>query len=206
MPNGPLATGSPFDDDDLWLPNKLARQTAEATATGADMIVCDTVDCHPDGRRVPARLRVPPESTYTKEASSYRWWALPCATLVKRSVFCAVGGYDVGLRHAEDVDFCRRVSFHHVIHQMDETLVHVRKGHDQLTKRVRQQACYELVHLLKMWRDTPPGLRAALPSFCIVALPRIMMLTLPKVIRQPLHPDRLRRRWARLRAVIAAAR
>src|SRR5215831_10648251 len=39
-----------LDDDDLWLPNKLERQIAEASRTGADLITCDYIDFYADGR------------------------------------------------------------------------------------------------------------------------------------------------------------
>src|SRR5215468_4951735 len=39
-----------LDDDDMWLPSKLEREVAEARRTGADMVSCDYVEVHSDGR------------------------------------------------------------------------------------------------------------------------------------------------------------
>src|SRR5262245_34191351 len=41
-----------LDDDDIWMPQKLERQLAEAECTGADMISCDYIEFHVDGREV----------------------------------------------------------------------------------------------------------------------------------------------------------
>src|SRR5260370_42068750 len=48
-----------LDDDDLWPPNKLERQVAEARRTGADMITGDFVEFYPDGCEIIIRPRVP---------------------------------------------------------------------------------------------------------------------------------------------------
>ena len=41
-----------LNDDDLWLPCKLEWQLSEAERTGADMIACDHIKFHPDGREI----------------------------------------------------------------------------------------------------------------------------------------------------------
>jgi hypothetical protein len=89
---------------------------------------------------------------------------------------------------------------------MDEILVTVRRGHPSLTKRTRMRRLYDIIHWLKMYRDAPDELCDTLPSFSRVVLPRIIELTVPKLIRQPLNPGRLRRRWRALQKRLARRR
>src|SRR5258706_3413956 len=61
-----------LDDDDLWLPNKLERQIAEADRTGADMGTCDFVEFYQDGREIIRRHRCPEGWSYFKSRSEER--------------------------------------------------------------------------------------------------------------------------------------
>src|SRR5258707_14358159 len=76
-----------LDDDDLWPPNKLERQVAEARRTGADMITGDFVEFYPDGCEIIIRPRVPEGWSYVKALNHYCWGAATGAALIRRRVF-----------------------------------------------------------------------------------------------------------------------
>jgi glycosyltransferase involved in cell wall biosynthesis len=187
-----------LDDDDIWLPHKLEREIAEADRSRADMITCDFIRFYADGREEVLRPRLLPEWTYTKAVNHLEWWAQPSCVLVRKAAVERVGGFDSKQRMIEDTELWRRISWRHSIHQMDEVLMRYRCGHASLMGNVRRYRLYELRYFLKAQLDTPRDLRDSLPNLWDVAAWRVAELTLPKFIRQPFHPDRLRRRWKSL--------
>src|SRR5258708_1108738 len=118
-----------LDDDDVWPPNKLERQVAEAKRTGADMIVGDFLEFNPDGREIIVLPRVREGWSYVKALNHYRWGAATGATLIRRRIFDEIGGFDTRLRYSEDNDLWRRISWHYSIHQMDDIILRYRKVH-----------------------------------------------------------------------------
>jgi glycosyltransferase involved in cell wall biosynthesis len=205
-----LATGAWIaflDDDDLWFPDKLDLQLKAAEMTGADMICSDYVDQFDDGREKIVRPRLRAGQSYLEAISEMRdWWAATPTVMVRRSVVTGLNGFDPRLYYGEDVDLWRRIAQRHTIHQIPEILARVRRGHPSLTRRSRMCRIYDIIHWLKMYRDTPAGLRSTLPSFWQIVLPRIIELVVPKLIRQPLHPKRLRKRWRQIRAMLTRRR
>jgi glycosyltransferase involved in cell wall biosynthesis len=166
-----------LDDDDIWLPTKLERQCAEAQRTGADLIACDYVDCYSDSRKIVRQPRLPDGWTYVKAACLQSWWAVPSATMIRKSVLSRVGGFDRRLCYAEDTDMVRRISWRHPIHQMEEVLVHLRHGHPSLTQRPeRSRRLQTLRHSLKMYVDTPRDLRSELPPAIVIGLQLALLL------------------------------
>jgi glycosyltransferase involved in cell wall biosynthesis len=187
-----------LDDDDLWLPNKLERQVAEAKRTGADMITCDLVEFYPDGREIIVRHRCPEGWSHVKAISHGQWFAGPSATLIRKRVIDEVGGFDPRIRLMEDNDMWYRISWRHPIHQMDDVLMRYRRfGHASMSRYLRQHRWmllfYELPLYLKMRRDTPRDLRWALPSVATFVLHRVLVAFGP-------HPWlRPRTRWNKFR-------
>jgi glycosyltransferase involved in cell wall biosynthesis len=174
-----------LDDDDIWLPHKLERQVAAAGASRADMISCDFVEFHPDGREVIKRPRIPQGWTYTEACSHMlHWWAQPSCVLLRKAAFDCVGGFDSRQRVGEDIDLWRRISWRHKINQMDEVLVSYRAGHMSLSKN-RRARFDELCYYLKIYRDTPLDLRWALPSRVSLLRRWFLRAAMPAWIRHP---------------------
>src|SRR5258708_2486713 len=73
-----------LDDDDLWLPNKLERQVAEAQRTGADMIACYCAQFFPDGQEILERPHIHDRWAYTKSLSGPHWSTVPSATILSK--------------------------------------------------------------------------------------------------------------------------
>jgi glycosyltransferase involved in cell wall biosynthesis len=204
-----------LDDDDIWLPNKLERQLAEARRTGADMISCDYVLFYPDGRKFIHQPRVADGWSLTKAVSHYRWWTIPSATMLRKRVLDQVGGFDPRFIYSEDMDLWRRISWCHKIHHMEEPLLHYRAGHINTNHPQNAKKClgWNLRHYVKMRHDMPRHLRSALPSFTTFVLPRLVdicALSVPKWIRRLKPRTRLMQlrhqltAHARSRAVLGA--
>jgi glycosyltransferase involved in cell wall biosynthesis len=204
-----------LDDDDIWLPNKLERQLAEARCTGADMISCDYVLFYPDGREFLHEPRVPDGWSLTKAVSHHYWWTIPSVTVLRKRVLAEVGGFDPRFICSEDMDLWRRISWRYKIHHMEEPLLRYRAGHINTNhpQNARRRLGWDLRHYVKMHHDTPRHLRSALPSFTTFALPRLVdicSLSVPKWLRRLKPRTRLMQlryqltAHARSRAVLVA--
>ncbi len=181
-----------LDDDDLWLPAKLERQVDEARRSGVDMIACGFVRFYQDGREIMATVPILDQS-YTRALCHQKWGTFPSAVMVRKTAFNDVQGFDPGLRIGEDNDLWRRISWRHRIHQMDDVLVRYRTGHASLSNRRLQAHFYDLRHYLKMYSDTPPDLRWALPPKAKVMRKWFLRAAMPAWIRHPGKFFRLRR-------------
>jgi glycosyltransferase involved in cell wall biosynthesis len=176
-----------LDDDDIWFPEKLERQLAEAERSGADMVVCDYAAFAPDGGKcyvadgTVIRPRVPDGWSRTKAANRHCWWTIPWVTLLQKSLFDEVGVFDEGMAYIEDMDLWRRISWRHRIQDMNEVLLYYRVGHlnTMHPANARKRARWDLHHFRKMYRDTPADLRDALPSFREFAAPRLIEICCP---------------------------
>jgi len=164
-----------LDDDDLWLPEKLERQVAEARRTVADMVVSDCLVVFPD-RTVSHHFCLPDEWTYTKALSHRRLCPGPSMVLVRKAVIEVIG-FDPRLKWSQDLDAWRRLSWRHSIYLTGDILVRYRRGgHMAAThkRNIRGQSVHGLRQFAKMYRDTPADLRDALPSFFEFAVPRLI--------------------------------
>jgi glycosyltransferase involved in cell wall biosynthesis len=98
------------DDDDLWSPDKLARQLMAADRAGADWAYAGDVN-------VDERLRVlsggPPPDPEAVVALLPRWNPLASGgsnVVVRSEVLATVGGFDPALRRTEDWDLWIRIA------------------------------------------------------------------------------------------------
>jgi glycosyltransferase involved in cell wall biosynthesis len=192
-----------LDDDDIWLPHKLERQLAAAGEESADMVSCDYIAFFLNGRQNTWQPRLPDGWTYTKGLSHYIWWAQPSSVLVRKTAFDRAGGFDPHQLYAEDRDLWRRVSWRHTLCQVEEALMRYRCGHASLMLNRRAVCRYDLRHFIKMRFDTPQEFRSTLPNAAIFVLPRLAELVIPKLLRQPFHPERLQRKWKMIKSWVA---
>lgn len=191
-----------LDDDDLWLPEKVERQIAEARCTGASMIVCDHVVFHPDGRETVRRLRLPKGCSYVKALSHQKWWgAPPSAVLVLKAVIVEAGSFDRLICGGEDNDLWRRIAWRHAIFQMDSVLMRYRTGHISLMRPLNARRSdsrrRDMYGFVKIMRDTPRDLRGELPHPAALLWRWILRGYFPQWLRQPKKSwISLRRRFA----------
>ncbi|HZE22203.1 MAG TPA: glycosyltransferase, partial [Desulfobaccales bacterium] len=125
-----------LDSDDLWLPEKLARQMAYL-AERPGLSVCQT-----DETWVRQGVRVNKPAAHRKvagrifAASLERCMISPSAVILDRRLFEAHGGFDEDLPAAEDYDLWLRLSWRYEVGLVDEPLVIKRGGHaDQLSRQ-----------------------------------------------------------------------
>jgi len=136
-----------LDDDDIWASDRLTRQVAELAAHPEALGVCSGgyyLDA--DGRTLGDGWSAPPA---TREDHLAGLVPLPrITTLMLRREACErAGGFDEGLRLAEDLDLVLRVLRAGAIRSIDRRLVGYRRheGNATLAPDVRQQQITERV-------------------------------------------------------------
>jgi len=98
-----------LDSDDEWLPDKLEMQVAEIARTpGAALCYGSIVHCGIDGVRELRRARQPHELWPGFRLGNQ---FPPSATMIRRDIFEACGGFKIGL--AEDWELFIRVAYSH---------------------------------------------------------------------------------------------
>jgi glycosyltransferase involved in cell wall biosynthesis len=123
-----------LDSDDLWLPEKLARQMAYLEER-PDLLLCQT-----DETWMRHGVRVNKPLSHRKMAgriflpSLQRCLVSPSTVVLQRQLLTNHGGFDEDLPAAEDYDLWLRLSWRFEVGLLDEPLVIKRGGHaDQLS-------------------------------------------------------------------------
>ncbi|WP_202840328.1 glycosyltransferase [Luteimonas saliphila] len=125
-----------LDSDDVWLPEKTARQVGFLEAhPDIGLVLCDVMRMAPDGSLIDVfdRRRQIPE-----DGPALRWVLrdpalAPLSVLMRREVYEDVGGFDESLRTAEDLDFHLRVAARWGIGVVSGPLARALRGHDGLS-------------------------------------------------------------------------
>ncbi len=144
-----------LDDDDLWAPDKLARQLAAARAAAATWAYCAAVDVDahrrvlgvvaaPDPASLPARL---PAGNVIPAAGSN--------VVVRADVLARVGGFDPALPHSSDWDLWLRLARTEPAAACPEPLVAY--VHHRRTMRSRGTEGLERELAILDARHAPPG-------------------------------------------------
>jgi glycosyltransferase involved in cell wall biosynthesis len=153
-----------LDDDDLWLPEKIAAQMDTASRTAADVVTTNWLRF---GEGMADELWMPPGQSPLPQGLDYRQALLlnnyeSVGALVRASVIRSLGGFDAKLAACEDWDMWRRVSLDHKIAHIDQILMKVRIHGQNMSKKKWLMHRTALKHLIKMHRDSPPDLRPLL--------------------------------------------
>jgi len=151
-----------LDDDDLWEPDKLETDLKVAAATGADLIFSDVylVDGISRFRAPPRRA---PEGLSAKEAMTLENCGGGCsATMVRRSVMLAVGGFDEAMA-SPDWDLWMRLAWRYCVAWTQAYLVFIRHHGENTSKQI-SWAYWALYVQSKSLKTLPPDLRYLRPQ------------------------------------------
>jgi glycosyltransferase involved in cell wall biosynthesis len=145
-----------LDSDDLWLPQKLARQL-EYLAGNRQFMICQTEELWMrQGRRWNPKKYHRKPSGHCFPSLLERCMVSPSAVMVHRAVLAEVGGFDEGLPACEDYDLWLRIGVRHPIGLVPEALVIKRGGHpDQLSATTTALDRYRIRALAKLLRAAP---------------------------------------------------
>ncbi len=145
-----------LDSDDLWLPGKLARQTAFMIGR-PDVEICQTEEIW-----IRNGVRVNPKAAHRKPSGDVFLRSLdlclvsPSAVMMTRELFERAGGFDESFPVCEDYDLWLRIAAERPIPLIPEALVVKRGGHaDQLSRSTWGMDRYRVRALQKLLR---PGI------------------------------------------------
>jgi glycosyltransferase involved in cell wall biosynthesis len=147
-----------LDSDDLWLPQKLARQMAFFDRH-ADALICQTQEIWVrNGRRVNPRNRHQKLSGMFYESSLSLCLVSPSAVMIKKHLFDIVGKFDESLPACEDYELWLRIGCRFPIHLIDIPLIVKRGGHEDQLSRAPGLDRFRIYAIAKM---IPSGLLSA---------------------------------------------
>jgi glycosyltransferase involved in cell wall biosynthesis len=149
-----------LDSDDLWLPGKLARQTAFMIGR-PDVEICQTEEIW-----IRNGVRVNPKAAHRKPSGDVFLRSLdlclvsPSAVMMTRELFERAGGFDESFPVCEDYDLWLRIAAERPIPLIPEALVVKRGGHaDQLSRSTWGMDRYRVRALQKLLRAGIGGAR-----------------------------------------------
>jgi glycosyltransferase involved in cell wall biosynthesis len=125
-----------LDSDDEWLPDKTLRQAQWLDAHPAyGMVLCDVMRVTREGQLIDVFRR---REFIPEDGQALRWVLrnpalAPLSAMFRREVIDTVGGFDPGLRTAEDIEFHLRVARQWPIGVVSESLARAMRGHDGLS-------------------------------------------------------------------------
>ncbi len=125
-----------LDSDDVWHPDKLAKQMEVADRDAhVQLVHCDEIWIR-NGRRVNPMDKHRKQGGNIFEQSLSMCAISPSAVLLKRTLFESIGEFDEGLPACEDYDLWLRICCRHAVHYIDEQLLTKYGGHeDQLSRK-----------------------------------------------------------------------
>ena len=149
-----------LDSDDLWLPEKLAIQTA-FMEDHAEIEICQTEEIW-----LRRGIRVNPKAKHQKASGDIFRRSLdlclvsPSAVMMTRELFNGSGGFDEDLPVCEDYDLWLRIANKHSIPLIAKALIIKRGGHDdQLSHSLWGMDRYRVAALEKLLRTDLSGER-----------------------------------------------
>lgn len=134
-----------LDDDDEWLPTKIARQAALLDARPeVGMVITDVerMDERRVGFEIFRRREFIPADGWVLPFVLRNPALAPASAMFRRTVLAATGGFDTSLRTAEDLDFHLRVALRFPIAVIAEPLTRAMRGHQGLSALTRTNRDY----------------------------------------------------------------
>jgi GT2 family glycosyltransferase len=151
-----------LDSDDLWLPGKMARQTA-FMIEHPRVAICQTEEIW-----IRNGVRVNPKAVHRKPSGEIFARSLelclisPSAVMMTRQLFQQFGGFDETFLVCEDYDLWLRIAAAERVPLIDTPLVVKRGGHaDQLSRSMWGMDRYRVLALQKILRSGLKGWRRA---------------------------------------------
>jgi glycosyltransferase involved in cell wall biosynthesis len=145
-----------LDADDLWLPDKLARQVALLRADpGLGVVHTRRLLIDEGGRELEYEQPELPRGSVLPLLFRDNFVCFS-SVLARREVLEEAGGFDEGLSLAIDYDLWLRVARRHRFDHVDEPLVCYRTGHASLSRRIEERLA-AVYHIRRRFLDDQGG-------------------------------------------------
>lgn len=142
-----------LDSDDLWLPDKLAKQIElfEMLSDNVGLVHCSVYN-EVQGQRTTNWARLRGDVLKERLLNDERAMLWIPAAVIRRECFERIGLFDESLRRSEDKDLCLRLTRHYHIDFIEEPLVVLRRVDKSLTTEPHE-LCGILYILHKLFND-----------------------------------------------------
>ncbi len=152
-----------LDSDDLWHPEKIARQMDEFERDeGVLLVSCGFHDIDEEGRRITGKVLVRHSGWIHDVLLAGNFLSGGSAAVVRRSVFERVGLFDELLSYAEDWDMWLRIAEVGRIAVLDADLLAIRRHGTQMSARgSRGKKVRVLKQHLAVWSKWAPEIEAS---------------------------------------------
>ena len=145
-----------LDSDDLWLPDKLARQLTLLQHEPEIPLVHTEEIWVRNGRRVNPQKKHQKAGGEIFDKALPRCIISPSAALIRRELFAEIGLFDEALPACEDYDLWLRVTARYPVAFLPEPLIIKRGGHnDQLSRCYLGMDRFRIASLVKLLSSTP---------------------------------------------------
>ncbi|HYM68437.1 MAG TPA: glycosyltransferase, partial [bacterium] len=127
-----------LDDDDVWLPTKVAAVVQAFGRLPADVVYHWWQHMDASGRPL-SRIRQPTYQGDVYRALLAADFLSPCSVAIKRECLERVGGFDAALRQNEDWDLWLRLARHYSFGYIPEVLTRIRRLSGSLSGNLDEQ-------------------------------------------------------------------
>ena len=137
-----------LDDDDVWLPEKLARQASLIRSSDGDLGLVYSGSAIYDFERheVVSERHCEKAGRLAHDLLARNWIGGLFSVVIRRDLLLEVGGLDERFPALQDLDLFVRVARHCTVDYVDEPLVLVRKDNgDRITRNARKKLCASLL-------------------------------------------------------------
>jgi glycosyltransferase involved in cell wall biosynthesis len=139
-----------LDSDDLWLPEKLSRQTAFFDHY-PEALICQTEEIWiRNNKRVNSKKRHQKPEGMIFEQSLALCLVSPSAVMVRKKLLDEVGLFDEELPACEDYDLWLRIAWKYPVYRLDEALIVKYGGHADQLSRAPELDKFRIAALLKI--------------------------------------------------------
>ncbi len=183
-----------IDDDDIWLPEKLAKQM-EFLEKNKDCVLvgCGVMIIDENGKEL-YRFQPPIEDEDIRKTILSRNPFVHSAVVFRKEAALAVGGYNAGLKENEDLDLWLQLGRKGKMHNLNECLVKYRNPFVKGTiGKIQRQRTRVFISIVKQYKNYYPGYYQAMCKNYLRLL--YSYLPKPKSLARYLYRKRQEKGW-----------
>ena len=143
------------DSDDVWYPEKLEKQMAAMSSSGADIVICRMLMRCPDGSSVRYPKYIP-EGFVSPDDDLF---GIGTQTILARKAAAEANSFDASLPRYQDLEWMIRAVNQYRVYCLDEPLVDYVVGADSISANPRKM--YEALRLI---HEKYPDMRKRYPA------------------------------------------
>lgn len=142
-----------LDDDDEWLPEKIEKQLHGFTSYNIALVYCDAESMNDDTGVVEPQNRIMKKGAVFTDLLLQNFIGSTSFPLLRTSALKEVGGFDVLMESAQDLDVWLRVAHKYEVNYIDEVLVRYHIHNEERITTVSSKKVSGLKRLCEKYYD-----------------------------------------------------